>query len=188
MEKTFYFFRHGETNYNLRYLRQGCQINKGLNSTGRKQAQHLAENLLDKKIELIYSSPLYRAVETAGIIADKLQIPVIMMPQLTEGNFGEAEGLHEDEVKSRWPEIISVWYQDTEMDKGFPGGETKQQIQDRMFAAINNLLQAPADVIGISSHGTALRLLLMKLGCNNKKLSNAEAIEVQYHNGEWTIY
>lgn len=109
------------------------------------------------------------------------------MPQLIEGNFGEAEGVHEDEVKSRWPEIVSVWYRDAEMDKGFPGGETKRQIQNRMFAALNSLLDTPAEIIAVSSHSAALRFLLLKLGGHGTKLPNAEAVVVRYCDGKWTI-
>ena len=56
MEKNIYLFRHGETNYNLHRLRQGCGINAGLNATGQKQAEALAQYLKDKGIEIIYSA------------------------------------------------------------------------------------------------------------------------------------
>ena len=188
MEKNIYLFRHGETNYNLRRLRQGCGINAGLNTTGQKQAEALAQSLKDKGIEVIYSSPLQRALETSQIVSLAVHAPVIITEAFTEGNFGDAEGLHEDEVKARWPEIISGWYvKDFEMDTGFPGGETKAQIQKRMFNALNSLLETPEKTIAVSSHSAALRFLLMKIGGGTNKIPNAQAILVRFADGIWKI-
>lgn len=104
--KDFYLFRHGETEYNRLGLRQGQGIDAGLNETGRLQAQKLAVYLEEKEIEVIYTSPLRRARQTAEIAAVRLCIAVISDERLLEGNFGAAEGLSKEEVKRRWPEII----------------------------------------------------------------------------------
>lgn len=108
--KDFYLFRHGETEYNRFGLRQGQGIDAGLNETGRLQAQKLAVYLEEKEIEVIYTSPLRRARQTAEIAAVRLCIAVISDERLLEGNFGAAEGLSKEEVKRRWPEIIDNWY------------------------------------------------------------------------------
>ena len=69
--KHFYFFRHGQTNEN----RDGKQYSTGdnayLTETGVKQAQELAKYLSDKNLDIIYSSPFNRTIETAKIIAKK---------------------------------------------------------------------------------------------------------------------
>ena len=72
--KDFYLFRHGETEYNRLGLRQGQGIDAGLNETGRLQAQKLAVYLEEKEIEVIYTSPLRRARQTAEIAAVRLCI------------------------------------------------------------------------------------------------------------------
>ena len=91
--KDFYLFRHGETEYNRLGLRQGQGIDAGLYETGRLQAQKLAVYLEEKEIEVIYTSPLRRARQTAEIAAVRLCIAVISDERLLEGNFGAAEGL-----------------------------------------------------------------------------------------------
>ena len=159
-----------------------------MNKKKKKQAEALEQCLKDKGIEIIYSSPLQRALETSQIISLDIHAPVIIKEAFTEGNFGDAEGLHEDEVKTRWPEINSGWYvKDFEMDTGFPGGETKAQIQKRMFNALNSLLETPEKTIAVSSHSAALRFLLMKIGGGTDKIPNAQAILVKFANNIWKI-
>ena len=185
--KDFYLFRHGETEYNRLGLRQGQGIDAGLNETGRLQAQKLAVYLEEREIEVIYTSPLRRARQTAEIAAVRLCIAVISDERLLEGNFGAAEGLSKEEVKRRWPEIIDNWYKPgLAMAQGFPGGESKAAIQRRMQQALADLLEKPESVIGISSHSAALRFLLMTMGGNGEKLPNAEAIHVVW-DGNWRI-
>ena len=187
MKKTFYLFRHGETEYNRLKLRQGQGINIGLNATGFAQAEKLAQNSLTLGIEVIYTSPLVRARETADIVARYTGAPVKILPALTEGCFGLAEGLPNDEVKKRWPEILDDWYQtNQQMDSGFPEGETKRQIQQRVFQAMESLLNTPEKVIAVSSHSAALRFFLMAIGAGQSKLPNARLIPLTWEDGNWT--
>ena len=65
MEKNFYLFRHGETEYNRLRLQQGQSIDIGLNIAGCEQARILAAALKEKQVEIVYSSPFKRVVEKA---------------------------------------------------------------------------------------------------------------------------
>ncbi len=187
MKKNFYFFRHGETEYNRLQLRQGRGINIGLNPKGREQAAALAHSLEDKGIEVIFSSPLIRALETANAVSAHLQIPVEIADGLTEGHFGEAEGLAHETVRQRWPGILAAWYLPEQMDQGFPGGESKRDIQRRMLQTMEVLLADPRQTIAVSSHSSALRLLLMTMGGTGEKLPNARAVHVLWQDGLWQI-
>ena len=64
-----FLVRHGQTDYNLKHLLQGSGINSSLNQTGQNEAEKLknTEKLL-MKTDLIYSSPLERAVQTGEIV------------------------------------------------------------------------------------------------------------------------
>lgn len=44
MKKNLYIFRHGQTDFNLHNIWQGCQCNPDLNETGRRQAYELGQN------------------------------------------------------------------------------------------------------------------------------------------------
>ncbi len=86
-----FLVRHGQTKWNVENRLQGC-VDIPLNSTGIKQAHILANNIEDLNYDLIISSPLGRALETAKII-NKKSAPLITDPSLKERNFGFLEGV-----------------------------------------------------------------------------------------------
>lgn len=91
LKKSFYYLRHGKTDWNEQGLMQG-QADIPLNAIGLEQAyeaQHYFENI---KIDRICHSPLSRAKQTAEIINEKLQVPLISIEQLKEIYLGELEG------------------------------------------------------------------------------------------------
>ena len=64
-----FLVRHGQTDYNLKHLLQGSGINSSLNQTGQDEAQKLKDTgKLLMKTDIIYSSPLERAVQTGEIV------------------------------------------------------------------------------------------------------------------------
>lgn len=91
MTKTIYIFRHGQTDYNVARRVMG-QLDIPLNDVGRIQAAELANKLETATIDVIYSSPLTRAIETARAIADKIGAPIITDARLMERNNGKLQG------------------------------------------------------------------------------------------------
>ncbi len=83
--------RHGQTDWNVAGKIQGI-TDIELNDTGRKQAKVLNEQLLKETIDVILSSPLKRARETAEIIAEGRDIPIVLKQELQERYFGKLEG------------------------------------------------------------------------------------------------
>ena len=69
MRKEFYVFRHGETELNRQKRWQGSGMDYELNESGRQQAEELAQKLAGKGLEIIFSSPLKRALQTAETVA-----------------------------------------------------------------------------------------------------------------------
>ena len=67
MGKNLYIVRHGQTDWNVRQLRQG-RTDIELNETGIEQAMELRDKLKSVKIDVCYASPLKRAMKTAQII------------------------------------------------------------------------------------------------------------------------
>lgn len=91
-----YLLRHGETDWNNQGLLQG-HTDIPLNQNGRSQMEQVAKVMqdLDLGIELIVSSPLSRAYESAEIVARNLSYEkdkIIVEPMLIERYFGEGEG------------------------------------------------------------------------------------------------
>ncbi|MES2857257.1 MAG: histidine phosphatase family protein [Bdellovibrionota bacterium] len=163
--KTIYIFRHGETEWNrLRRLQGSTDI--PLNETGRAQAIKLREFFAKNPVEAFFSSDLGRAVETAEIARGESTIPIILDPRLRETNLGEAEGLTDAEVASRFGDTWRAWSSASPSDwnTAFPKGESKNQHADRLIACLHELLRKhPYEKVGVASHGGAIRRIIHRL-------------------------
>lgn len=86
-----YVIRHGQTNWNVERRIQG-HTNTLLNETGKSQALNLAKKLEKIDFDLIISSPLSRASETAKTINYSRNLPIVYNDLITERKFGDLEG------------------------------------------------------------------------------------------------
>lgn len=91
-----YITRHGQTDWNVARKVQG-KADIDLNSKGLEQAQVTKEHLDQEKIDLIICSPLRRAKQTAEIINEGRNIPIVFDKWIAERDFGEHEGKKKDE-------------------------------------------------------------------------------------------
>ena len=89
--KPFYYLRHGETESNAAQRIAGS-LDVDLTPLGREQAEAAAAALADQPITAIYCSPLKRARETAEPVAQRLKLPVTIVAELAERNWGALEG------------------------------------------------------------------------------------------------
>ena len=92
------FVRHGQTDHNAARLIQG-RNDPPLNQTGLAQANQLARQLVDQPFELIVSSPLRRARQTAEVIAEKTGRPVQFDERLMERDFGRLQNQPYDRLR-----------------------------------------------------------------------------------------
>ena len=132
-----YAIRHGQTDLSSEKQLQGSRSDQPLNEEGRKQARETAELLADKNIELIITSPLKCAVETADIIADCLNIKqnkIIKGTRLYERDFGDYEGKLISELGTY---KFKKWTYYDEYDEAAPNGETTRQFATRVFDFLN---------------------------------------------------
>jgi len=163
MNRVFYIFRHGETDWNRERRCQG-HTNISLNPTGKDQALNLALKLLDFPIDIIFSSDLDRALSTGSIVAEKKGIPIISDTRLREMSYGQAEGLLFEEAIERfgpelWQKLQS--FKRINDNAGFPGGETRKMARVRFHSALLEIIETTTyQSIGISTHGGALRNIL----------------------------
>lgn len=86
-----YIMRHGETDWNVKLLFQG-HSDIPLNANGIALAQITARCFQDVPFDLAYTSPLLRARQTAEILLQNRNIPLIEEPRLIEIGFGIYEG------------------------------------------------------------------------------------------------
>mgnify|MGYP005787675381 FL=1 len=102
--------RHGQTDWNALGKLQG-QTDIELNNIGRQQAKETGKLIKDENIDLIITSPLKRAVETAKIINTNFKVNIVEDDRLMERKYGESEGLTKDErkkLKETNPEINDI--------------------------------------------------------------------------------
>ena len=185
MKKTFYIFRHGETELNAKRIWQGTSANPDLNEHGIVQATELGTKLVKLGIEKIYSSPFLRARHTADIVAKDLKVGVEIKDNLHECCFGEAEGHTMDEINAIWPEIMhAVLYPTPETwDSKYPGenSESKHQASDRVQEVLYEIAHKSAfKTIGISTHGGVMSSLLAGLESYGIGLPNCCVAKVEY--------
>jgi len=143
--------RHGETEWNRLRRIQGGNSDTQLNQKGRQQAESLALRLKQEKIQAIYSSPLQRAQDTALAIARYHQLPVEIEPSLKEIEVGELEGMSIAGV-GKLSELLVRHKQGDELPR-LPGGESVAEVQQRVWGAIQRLVDRHNDgVLVIVGH------------------------------------
>ncbi len=100
--------RHGRTGYNATDRIQG-QLDTELDEVGRAQAAQVATRLADLAPDVIVSSDLIRAADTAAALGAVTGLPVRYDPRLRERSFGLWQGLLGSEVAERYPEEYARW-------------------------------------------------------------------------------
>lgn len=83
--------RHGQTEWNVLKKVQG-KADIELNEKGKEQAKETAKKLKNVEIDIIISSPLKRARQTADIINEEKKLPIIIDDRISKRDFGEFEG------------------------------------------------------------------------------------------------
>ena len=108
-----YVVRHGETNENISKMMQG-NMDTELNDAGRKQAYDLVKKVASCDVDLIFSSPLKRAYDTAKIIAQGKRI--VVDERLKSRNHGEFQGISRNEInfKDYWNIKKNIRYEKAE--------------------------------------------------------------------------
>lgn len=157
-------FRHGETDWNLQFKFQG-HTDIPLNQTGHAQARELAPLMKRYHPEIILTSDLMRAQQTATEANAMIHVPIVISKDLRETHLGDAEGMHRDTVIDTYGHAHILKWRSTreeDLDFGFPNGETKAQHRDRLTNYISSFCHAKPQYrrIGVSTHGGSLHRLI----------------------------
>jgi glucosyl-3-phosphoglycerate phosphatase len=150
-------WRHGQTTWNAERRFQG-QSDIPLDATGQAQAQRAARLLAGLRPDMIVSSDLSRAANTAAPLARLTGLDVILDKDLRERHGGQWEGLTDTEIRARYPAEHATWNP--------PDGEPTLVVADRVAGALRRIAAAVSDdtrtggtgLAVVVSHGAALRL------------------------------
>ncbi len=153
----FLLIRHGNTDMVGRVL-AGRMPGVHLNDEGRSQVRELVDCLATFPISCICSSPLERALETAGPIAESKDLTIEIRHGLNEVDVGEWTGL--DFVRL---EPVEMWRRFNLFRTGtrIPGGEHIFEVQARMVAEVESLRkQFPDGTIALVSHADPIKTII----------------------------
>lgn len=154
-----YFCRHGQSLINVNDVfatKPGTMNDLGLTELGRQQAAQGGKATVAQKlrIDLIVCSPLKRAQETAGIIADKIGYDltkIVVWDDLKELQFGALEG-------TPWNSAWDTGFTYAKLDET-DGAETIAVMQQRAARVFAKLKREPYDNILVVSHSAFGRAL-----------------------------
>jgi probable phosphoglycerate mutase len=159
---TFVLLRHGETVHTRekRFSGSGGD-DPPLSEDGRAQAVASGQRLAALGgVDLVVSSPLLRARETAQTVAECLGAPLEVDDDLAECGFGAWEGLTFAEVEERWPDELASWLASTAVAP--PGGESFDAVLGRVRSARDRLLErAHNGTVVVVSHVTPIKTLVL---------------------------
>ncbi|MEA2298154.1 MAG: 2,3-bisphosphoglycerate-dependent phosphoglycerate mutase [Solirubrobacteraceae bacterium] len=161
LEPRLYVVRHGQTESSARHAYSG-HADVPLTPVGRDQARRAGERLAGAGVELIVSSPLSRARDTAAAIAAATGAPMQVDERLTEVDYGPFEGLDRDGARARFGPAFAAWREDP-FGAPVPGMEPLGDALARARLATADVLAAARRPVVVGHQGI-LRLVLVALG------------------------
>ena len=140
--------RHGQTEWS-RDGRHTSHTDLPLTGAGEDEAKRLARALAGVAFDLVLTSPLRRASDTAVLVGFP---EAVRDPALTEWDYGDYEGLTTPEIR----EQVDGW---TVFTHPTPGGETPDQVARRADRVIDRVLTEATELALVFSHAHFLRVL-----------------------------
>lgn len=174
-------FRHGQTDWNIDLRLQGT-ADIPMNATGVEQVSRAAAVIAMQSWDLILSSPLGRAKQSAEIIASELGVAEIKTHDLLlERAFGIGEGMLYEEWNSKYSHLDDI-----------PGAESTKLITDRSQTLLDFVEQnfSGKKVLAVS-HGALIRFVLHvvtdgEIPPKGERLDNA-SLHVVRKQQQWSL-
>lgn len=176
MVKCVYFVRHGECQANIAGVIAGAGDDSPLTKLGRQQAVDTAKSLEGVSFDLIITSPMSRASDTAKIIANELGIDkshIVERSEFTEKDVGEFSGRSKEEYFA--------------FEKsGGEAGETTDAMQERVRQGLEWLKTQDFQNALVVTHNGTIRMirtvidgLPAKEFANIAQLANGEFLKIE---------
>jgi 2,3-bisphosphoglycerate-dependent phosphoglycerate mutase len=159
--------RHGQSQWNLENRFTGW-VDVPLSPRGEAEARAAGEKLRGRRIDVLFTSVLVRATETARLaleVAGVAQVPTERDAALNERMYGDLQGMNKAEAATRFgAEQVRLWRRSYDVRP--PGGESLADTAARVLPywerRILPELRAGKNVL-VVAHGNSLRALVMHL-------------------------
>mgnify|MGYP002528095625 FL=1 len=158
-----YIVRHGETIWNEKKLLQG-RTDIELNENGRRLAIITGKNLRDTHFDIVFSSPLKRAHETARLIVGDRDIPIVTNDLIKEMCFGDWEGQNMSELLKDPSQDFQYFFKHPELYHPIGCGESFQALCERASKFMTEYIEPLAKTdtrVMIVAHGAINKALMM---------------------------
>jgi len=188
VQRRIVLLRHGRTAWNAERRYQG-QEDPPLDEVGQVQAIEAAALVAAMNPDVLISSDLERARQTAQKVSSLSGVPLTVDKRLRERNLGHWQGLTRDEVRSRYPEEFADWLAGRDVARR--GGESRRQVAERALSVVDQL--APVPLAVLVSHGaTSMCLSAALLGLPQTPsilgpLANCHWTELRNSGDGWTL-
>lgn len=158
-----YLVRHGQTAGNVNRLFIGA-TDIPLDETGERQARELGQRFAGIDLHDIVTSPLQRARRTAEAIGVVTGHSPIVVPGLSEMDFGDAEGLSFQQVIEQFPELRDDLGSIANLDLAFPGGESRRGFVERVTTTFLGIIERyEGKKVAAVAHGGVIGTLYAQL-------------------------
>jgi uncharacterized phosphatase len=178
---TVYLVRHGETDWNVAGRLQGIE-DTNLNEKGMRQAHACGVYLQNEDWDVLITSPLKRAKQTAITINNYLKKEeVLEIVDLKEKDFGEGSGKTREEISLAFPDGVIM------------GMEDDTTFSKRVMIALEQIIdQHATKKVLVVAHGAVINAMLSvisdgELGYGKSHIDNGGITQL-IHDGEiWTV-
>jgi broad specificity phosphatase PhoE len=161
-----YLVRHGETEWNREEMFRGRK-DIPLNNTGEEQANKVSSYFKEKHVDLIVSSPMKRAMQTAEPLSRSKGIEIKAMAEFTDMNFGAWEGSTLKRVKEDYPLEFSLWEKHPDRLQTAEG-ESLETVRARVSGGLADIDPLPEQRVVIVTHRVICKIIVLyALGIEN---------------------
>jgi len=193
---TIVLVRHGATEHSVGKLFSGgvTGANPPLSELGISQVEAAAAWLAERGgIDVLVTSPVRRTQESAAILSSRLGLEISeIVDGVAEMDFGTWDGLSFAEIHERFGDDLAAWLGDHAVAAG--GGESFTQVQERVLAARDDLLERYAGAtIAVVSHVSPIKILVADaVGADldalyRMELTPASVTEIGYYADDATV-
>lgn len=146
--------RHGQSEFNAEGRIQG-QIDTPLSPLGHRQGRVVAAALARLQLDVVFSSPLCRAKDTARYVAEAANVELLCEDRLKELNAGIFQGKLWPDIERDLPEVAAAWRKH-DPDYRLPDGESRRDLMLRGKAALEAIRDSGFQRIAVVAHGGLL--------------------------------
>jgi len=157
-----YLIRHGQTAYNRDGLGLGHD-DAPLTELGEMQTVAVANRLAREPLDRVLTSPLVRSRKMAEAIAAEHGVGIEVWPELIEMDAGQAEGLTFAEMREKLPDFMRQWASESVASVRMPGGESLEDVANRLLPVVAELRNAESPGIAVVSHNFITKMLICDL-------------------------